>query len=74
MKKRVNKWVGKTSVKKHKGALHRMLGYGKREKIPSKVLFAHRHDSGLLGERVRFAINARKFHHKKRRAHHGHGR
>ena len=31
-------WIQKTGVRKHKGALHRQLGYPKGKKIPTKLL------------------------------------
>lgn len=75
MAKRPYKWIGKTEVKKrgHKGALHRMLGYRKGAKIPTSVLIAHQHDTGLRGQRVRFALNVRRLG-KKRRARHARSR
>jgi hypothetical protein len=43
-----------------KGALHRMLGIPLDQKIPLRTLMKHRHAKGLLGQRVRFALNVRR--------------
>jgi len=63
MAKRKNKWIQKTGVKKHKGALHRALGYAEGEKIPVSVLHKAVHKGGHLGHMAQFALNVRHFRH-----------
>ncbi|HYX20815.1 MAG TPA: hypothetical protein VFA98_08225 [Thermoanaerobaculia bacterium] len=75
--RRVHKWIKKSGVPKHKGALHRTLGYGKHEHIPTSVLVAHSHGGGKTAHRSRWALLARGYYghgFKHRRAHHGRAR
>ncbi len=65
-KRRPYKWIQKTGVKKHKGALHRALGYAPGETIPVNVLRREVHKGGHVGHMALFALNARGFRH-----HHG---
>lgn len=60
------KWIAKSGVRKHKGALHRALGYAPGEPIPTHVLLRNKHATGHLGHMVRYALNVRGLHH-----HHG---
>ena len=74
-KRRPYKWIQKSGVKKHKGALHRALGYGREEVIPTPVLRRAIHQGGHLGHMAQFALNVRGLrgrHHplQKRRASH----
>lgn len=55
-------WVSK-AVKKP-GALHADLGVKQGEKIPVSKIEAAAHGSGKTAQRARFALAARKFHHK----------
>lgn len=73
MAKRVRKWIQKSGVSEHKGALHRQLGYKKGEKIPTGELLKLEHAPGKLGHRVRWALIARGKlgKHKAFRHHHG---
>lgn len=49
---------------RHKGALRRMLGVRKTQRrIPRELLAWAARQPGLLGQRARFAITARKFKH-----------
>ena len=59
MAKRTRKWIKKSGVPEHKGALHRELGYKKGEKIPTGELLKLQHAPGKLGHRVRWALIAR---------------
>jgi len=72
MKKKVNRWIQKTSVKKHKGSLHKQLGIPAGKKIPSGLLtdIAEAHIgtkvrghkvTNLLKKRVILAKNLRRF-------------
>lgn len=54
-------------VAAHRGALHRMLGIPRNQKIPLETLKWAAKQPGKLGHRARFALNARRFRHKKRR-------
>ncbi|HTR02526.1 MAG TPA: hypothetical protein VMN82_04960 [Thermoanaerobaculia bacterium] len=81
---RVNKWIKRTGVSKHRGKLHRKLGYAPREHIPTSVLVKHSHGNSTEAHEARFALLARgyytgkpfKHHHgPRRKAHHyGHTR
>ena len=71
-KRRVRKWIQKSGVKKHKGALHRALGYALGLKIPTHVLERTAHAGGHLGHMAQFALNVRGLG--KRRARHAHTR
>jgi len=54
----VKKWIPKDLVK---GGLHRMLGIPIGQKIPIDRLHAAAKKGGLIGQRARFALNARGF-------------
>jgi hypothetical protein len=75
---RVHKWLKKSGVSKHKGALHRALGYSKGAHLPTSVLVAHSHGSSKTARRARFALVARGYYSghpfKHRHAHHGRSR
>jgi len=64
-KKRPYKWIGPTGVKKHKGALHRAMGYAPGEHIPTRELEKEVHKGGHVGHMAQFALNVRglKHHH-----------
>jgi hypothetical protein len=71
MAKRREKWIQKAlgpkaTRYKRRGALHRMLGVPKGEKIPVAKLRWAAAQGGVLGNRARFALTARGFKH-----HHG---
>lgn len=71
--KRRRKWIQASGVKKHKGALHRALGYAAGEKIPTPVLRKNVHKGGHVGHMALFALNMRGLHHGKRRRRARHG-
>ena len=52
---------------KHPGALHEMLGIAANKPIPVEALMAAKNSSNPLErERANFALNARKWHHKRK--------
>ncbi len=65
--KRPRKWVQKTGIAKHKGALHRALGIPEGQIIPLATLHKAADESGHVGHMARMAITMRGFKH-----HHGH--
>lgn len=67
-KRKPYKWIATTGVKKprHKGALHRALGYAPGEKIPRSVLEREVHKGGHVGHMALFALNMQGLRH-----HHG---
>jgi hypothetical protein len=56
----MNKWIP-TDLKKN--ALHKQLGIDKGKLIPVSRLREAAKAKGKLGQRARFALNARKFNH-----------
>jgi hypothetical protein len=66
IKRKPKKWIQKTHIAEHKGALHRMLGIPVSEKIPLATLKRASHASGKLGHRARMALVLRGLPH-----HHG---
>jgi hypothetical protein len=57
-KKRVNKWIQKSKMKK--GALHRQLGIPEDERIPIALLKEASHAPGKLGKQARMALTLRR--------------
>lgn len=62
-----NKWIGKALHLSKKGALHKALHVKQGKKIPLSKLKAAAKKGGKLGQRARFALNARGFKHKKKK-------
>jgi len=60
-------WIQGALHKSKRGALHRMLRVPLRKKIPLALLRRAAKRGGKLGQRARFALNARKFRHRRRR-------
>jgi hypothetical protein len=71
MEHRTRKWIQKSGIRRHRGALHRALGIS--GKIPMSTLHAKEHARGHLGHMVREAITLRHISERRkhrRRAHH----
>jgi hypothetical protein len=63
-KARKKRWIQRALHKHKKGALHRQLGIPEGETIPISLLRDAAHETGLLGQRARFALNVRKIRRK----------
>jgi len=71
---RAKKWISKTGIKKHKGALHRALNIPVGQRIPDSRLIAATRRGGHVGHMARMAANIRGLPHHfgpRRKAHHG---
>jgi len=60
------KWIKKSGIAKHKGALHRALGIPMGQRIPDRTLIAATHRPGHVGRMAREAATLRSLPH-----HHG---
>jgi hypothetical protein len=73
------KWIQKSGIGKHKGALHRALGIPMGQRIPDRTLIAAMRKPGHVGRMAREAGTLRGFKHhtgprKRRKVTHRRGR
>jgi len=58
------KWIQKTGISEHKGALRKALHVKEGHKIPEKKLAKAEHAKGHLGHMARLAETLKKLRHK----------
>jgi hypothetical protein len=63
--KRTKRWIQKTGIAKHRGALHVALGIPLGEKIPLHILKRASHEDGHVGHMANMALRLRGFKHHK---------